>query len=868
MNNVVGAGYFRTIFMMKELMSLSVKLIVVSTMLLFSFFVHSQCIVINEIMINPSGPNDGQNTPNTSEWIELYNTCSTPVDISCYSITDGDFSVVIPSGTVLQPYSFYVIGSQNSNAVINLNWASCNCTTQNASNQTGVFGNSNEQVLLHDDQGVLLDAIIWGGGQAFNPITTSTNTGCTARTYDYSISEISGFSENIGGAGGSDCSLARACDGSMTWVEMCGILSTPGASNGGMAPTIAFSATSTNICVGGCVNFSYTGNGNPSQYSWTFEGSSTATSISAGPFGICYPSAGVYDVTLSVTNACGTFTTTIEDYIHVSANANVTITAGGSTAFCTGGSVLLQTTATGPYQWYSGTNAIPGATSQTYTATQAGNYSLTTTGNCGGTSNAIEVTIASGLQPVIVANGPVNLCNNQTVDLSVDGVYSTYQWYSGTNPVPGATSATYTASQSGTYSVFVTNQGCEGTSNTIQVNSTVIFAPPMTGNFSECQGESISLQVSDIYDSYQWLSSGTPIPGATSPSYSFTLNQTVEISVTVVDHLCEATSDEIVITSIPSPQVTISPSQDVQACQSSYTLTGTSSTGNYQWLNSGVPIPGATSATYLVTQDGDYSFVSTSATGNCESTSTEVTVILETELDVEIVATALEACEGQTITLSISGSYDNITWSNNASTSSITVNSTGVYSITVNTGGCTATDEVSILFNPMPVANAGNDTISDCDSGVALIGSGTGTLAWLPDPGLTIGTNPAVAQAYPNQTMYFTLTATIGSCVATDQVLVEVDCSSIYIPNIFTPNGDGVNDFFQVDARGVSYYHLQIFNRWGEMLFESKDPKKVWNGGKQDYYAPDGVYFWTLDVLDFQGRPMLESNHGHITVAR
>lgn len=846
------------------------RLVVLTGILMGALNGQSQCIVINEILINPDDSNDGQNSPNTSEWIELYNTCPNPVDISCYAISDGDFTVVIPPGTILQPYSFFVMGSSNSVATVNLNWATCGCTTQSGIGEVGIFGNNNEQVVLHNSAGVQQDAIYWGNGQTFSTLTTTTSTGCAPITFSYSLSTITNTFENIGSGGSDGCGKARACDGSNTWIEVCGNLKTPGASNNGQTPSITFSASTTDICVGGCVNFSYTGNGNPTQYSWTFEGSSTATSISAGPFGICYPTAGDYDVTLAVTNACGTFTTTVEDYIHVSANANVTITAGGPTTFCAGGSVLLQTTSTGPYQWYSGTNAIPGATSQTYTATQAGNYSLTTTGNCGGTSNAIEVTIASGLQPVIAANGPVNLCNNQTVDLSVDGAYATYQWFSGTNPIPGATSATYTVSQTGTYSIYVTNQGCDGTSNTIQVNSTVILAPPMTGNFSECQGESITLQVSDIYDSYQWLSSGTAIPGATNASYSFTLNQTVEISVTVVDHLCEATSDEIVITSIPSPLVTITPNQDVQACQSSYTLTGTSSTGNYQWLNSGVPIPGATSATYVVTQDGDYSFVSTSTTGNCASNSSEVTVILETELDVEIVATALEACEGQTITLSISGSYDNITWSNNASTSSITVNSTGVYSITVNTGGCTATDEVSILFNPMPVANAGNDTISDCDSGVALIGSGTGTLAWLPDPGLTIGTNPAVAQAYPNQTMYFTLTATIGSCVATDQVLVEVDCSSIYIPNIFTPNGDGVNDFFQVDARGVSYYHLQIFNRWGEMLFESKDPKKVWNGGKQDYYAPDGVYFWTLDVLDFQGRPMLDSDHshGHITIAR
>ncbi len=846
------------------------RLVVLAGILFSAHHGQSQCIVINEIMIDPSGPNDGQNSPNTSEWIEFYNTCSTPVDISCYSFTDGDFSVVFPPGTIMQPYSFYVVGSHNSNAVINLNWATCNCATENAVNQIGVFGNSNEQVILHNNFGVVQDAITWGVGQTFNPITTSTNSGCQARSFSYSLAEISAFTENVGAVGASDCSLARACDGSTTWHEKCGTLATPGTSNGGAAPNVTFLASQTDICVGGCVNFSYTGNGNPTQYSWTFEGSSTATSISSSPNGICYPTAGDYDVTLTVTNACGTFPVTVADYIHVSANANVTITANGPTTFCTGGSVALQTTTAGPYQWYSGTNAISGATSQTYTATQAGSYSVTTTGSCGGASNAIEVSVAASLQPVVSANGPANLCNNETVSLSVNGTFATYQWYSGANPIAGATSSTHTVNQTGNYSVLVTDQGCDGTSNVIQVNHTTVLPPPTPADFQICQGEETDFSVSDIYDSYQWFSGTNPIAGATWPSYSLEVNNTVEIFLQVTLNGCTVMNDGVLITSIPSPQVTITPSADVQVCQSSFTLTGTSSTGNYQWLNGGVPIPGATSSTYIVTADGDYSFISNSATGNCSRTSSEVTVILETALDVEITASALQACEGQSITLSIEGSYDNITWSTNSSTNSISVSASGLYTVTVNTGGCTATDEVSILFNAMPVVNAGNDTISDCDLGVVLVGTGTGTLIWTPDPSLNVTEGTSIAHATPSYTTYYTLTASIGSCVATDQVMVEADCRSVYIPNIFTPNGDGVNDFFKVDVRGAKHYHLRIFNRWGEMLFESTDPNKVWNGGKQDYYAPDGVYFWTLELLDYQSQPMLGdgTSHGHVTLVR
>ena len=89
----------------------------------------SQCIVINEIMVNGGGSSDGSNSPNTEEWVELYNTCTTPVNIGCMVISDGEFTVTIPSGTMLAANSFYTIGSSASGFGVDLNWSTCGCTT-------------------------------------------------------------------------------------------------------------------------------------------------------------------------------------------------------------------------------------------------------------------------------------------------------------------------------------------------------------------------------------------------------------------------------------------------------------------------------------------------------------------------------------------------------------------------------------------------------------------------------------------------------------------------------------------------------------------------------------------------------------------
>src|SRR6218665_2713115 len=152
--------------------------VVVFVALMWSVTGNAQCIVINEIMINAAGSNDGANSPNTAEWVELYNNCSTPVDIGCYAFSDGDFTVVFPSGTILQPYSYYTIGSLNSGFVPDLNWATCGCTTQTGGSQVGIFTNSNEQLILQDNSGNLVDAIVWGSGQFPVNNSTTTATGC------------------------------------------------------------------------------------------------------------------------------------------------------------------------------------------------------------------------------------------------------------------------------------------------------------------------------------------------------------------------------------------------------------------------------------------------------------------------------------------------------------------------------------------------------------------------------------------------------------------------------------------------------------------------------------------------------------------
>jgi len=71
----------------------------------------------------------------------------------------------------------------------------------------------------------------------------------------------------------------------------------------------------------------------------------------------------------------------------------------------------------------------------------------------------------------------------------------------------------------------------------------------------------------------------------------------------------------------------------------------------------------------------------------------------------------------------------------------------------------------------------------------------------------------------------------------------------IYIPSAFTPNGDGLNDTFGVKGEGIKNYHLYIYNRWGEIIFESTNPRQQWDGRCDGKPAEQGTYVYQLFAL-------------------
>ncbi len=900
----------------------------------------AQCLVINEVMVNGPGPNDGQNAPNTEEWVELYNTCNTPLDISCFVISDGDFTLTIPSGTVLAAGGFFVLGSGNAGIAVDLNWAACGCTSGSG---VGIFSNANEQVLLYNDNGTLEDGVYWGNGQFPLNISSAAFSGCTPAVINVA-SPTTDFG-TVASGGGQGCSIGLSCDGGSTWVEFCDPFITGGASNG--SAEISASTTQTTLCSGDCIDFSTIGTNANDTFNWTFEGALSATSTLQNPTGICYDVAGIYDVSLQFDGACGSQTITLLDYITVS-GAVPDIQPTGTINACEGSTVLLETTATGNLQWTLNGAPIAGANGTSYVADASGQYAvILTQGNCPFSSEIVTISILAQLEPTIIPQGPIVICDNQPLTLEADGTFdtyqwllngiaiagatsasllvnasgdysleveigscsgtsaptsvlfqngidvpispnanttictggsvdfsttnnfATYQWYLNGNIIAGANTFSYTSTTAGIYTVQVTNDGgCEGVSEGITVTINAIATPVITSTnnqFSFCEGSNVQLTTNNIYDTYNWLLNGQPLG---LNSQNITASQGGNYTVQVTDNSCAATSAPVAITVNPLPQIAVITNSPLTTCNAIADLEIVSE-GSAQWFYNGEIIPNATSENITVSESGVYTILVTSDAG-CTSEPAEIIVEFVESLNLTITADQPHYCQGDIAHLSIQGNFSDIKWSNNVQTNTNDVAIGGQYDVFVtDINGCTGAATIVVEFDPLPFVDAGLDTITDCDNGVLLTGVGQGTLYWQADATLE-DSNSAITLAKPSTNTVYVLVANLNGCLASDEILVEANCSSLFIPNVFTPNGDGKNDVFEVIARGVKDYHLQIFNRWGDIVFETTDPDDVWTGGKNGYYVPDGTYIWIVYAIDYNNKPLLGdgSGSGNVTVLR
>ena len=181
--------------------------------------------------------------------------------------------------------------------------------------------------------------------------------------------------------------------------------------------------------------------------------------------------------------------------------------------------------------------------------------------------------------------------------------------------------------------------------------------------------------------------------------------------------------------------------------------------------------------------------------------------------------------------------------------------------------GCDSLVTTNLTVNPLPIAFAGNDTTVGYNSTITLNGSGGIAYTWSPSTGLSCSNcaNPSVTIT-GETTFYLTVTDANG-CSSTDQVTIFMDDTFVFfVPNIFSPNGDNENDVFYVRGQGFKSISINIFNRWGQKVFESDDVNNGWDGTFNGQEMNTGVFVYYINLELYNGDKV--QKQGNITLVR
>ncbi|MBU0763956.1 MAG: hypothetical protein KJ607_03875, partial [Bacteroidetes bacterium] len=308
----------------------------------------------------------------------------------------------------------------------------------------------------------------------------------------------------------------------------------------------------------------------------------------------------------------------------------------------------------------------------------------------------------------ITPSGPVAFCQGESVTLTAsDGPDPNYYvWSTGvtTNPI--------TVNTAGTYWVY-SEDTVSGAVDTAWITITVYSNPTVNLGYdiSVCQGETVTLDAGAGY-TYFWSDSST--------NQTINATTTGQYSVTVTDGNGCTGSDAINVTINPNPVIDLGSNQAI--CNGESVTLDAGGGYTYHWSNSSV------NQTITVTTAGQYSVTVTESNG-CTGTD-NVTVTLSSDPVVSL-GSDLTLCQGQSAVLNASGGFSSYIWSDGSSSQTITVNSTGTFSVTVtNSSGCSGSDNVFVNVFPIPVTNAGTDQSICYGSSATLTASGGTSYTW------------------------------------------------------------------------------------------------------------------------------------------
>ena len=663
------------------------------------------------------------------------------------------------------------------------------------------------------------------------------------------------------------------------------------------------SSTDITDCVNPDGTFTVTATGATSYELYTAAGGLVATNATGSFTGL---NAGDYYVIATDGTCTGQSSTlTINN-----ASAPAAPVAGTDATYCDG-DLIADLTATagsgGTLTWYDDaglTNVVGGGITFTPNNTVGTTiyYVTETVAGCESPATAITITI-NPIPAAPAAGTDATYClGDALADMTATaGSGGTLNWYDDAgllnNIGTGTTQAPNNTVGATTYYVTESLGACVSTASTVTI--TINDAPTITSeiatDLTDCTTPNGTITITSNGTSYE-LFTAAGVSVATNATGAFTGLGAGDYYVVVSDGNCTTTSATLTVSDqTQSSSNTI----NAQVCQGEVytfadgdTLTITQAMSEVSILQNSVGCDSVVTENITVLQPvtsvynasicegGDYfspnvnggSFVNVlqdftlntivpgGAANGCDSLVTEIiTVIPAPTLDF---GGDITVCYGEEITVT-ANTNTSITpaWNTGDTTNSITFIATNdtMFIAVVNTPDCgTASDTINITVLSPPDVDAGPDVTIPLgmETDLEVTSSVPGvSFEWMPGTYLTCDDCPNPT-AGPQGTITYIVSGTDeNGCVGYDTITVVIDGEvSIYIPNIFSPNNDGENDIFKVYGPTWKNYRMEIYNRWGGLIFLSEDPNVEWDGThyKNGEECPQAVFvykFWGVSTI-------------------
>jgi len=599
------------------------------------------------------------------------------------------------------------------------------------------------------------------------------------------------------------------------------------------------------------------------NYSWNPAGSSQITTASI---------AGNYSVTVTDANGC-----TGSDMVTVVESSSLSPNITGTLSICSGNSTVLDAGA-----GYTNYIWSPLGNTQTINVTTAGDYAVTVT-DANGCTGTDQVTV--DVQSVSTnITGILGICEGASTTLNAGAGFANYIWSN------GSTAQTISVDLEGTYSVTVSNAlGCTDTET---VNISVDYLNLVASSDKViCIGGTAELAAA--------LSSGGIAPfnyywstGETTSNISVSPTTETTYSVYLIDAFgCQSNSENITVTISPDVNFNIYANKD-SICPGDPVLISANPTSGvppYSITDSQGNLVSLNNTVYPYQQE-TYTYTVTDACGSTATDMVTINTFLVPPLNIQ--ADVLYGCEPLAVNFIVPESNDDYiySWSFSNNNNSEAANGASTYHIFENYGiydvmvsaisnkGCKNSLVISNLINVYRkpeahfLANPQTVSIINPEINFLNLSQWADYYLWSFGDGDSSNiTNPNHSYNDIDSYTVKLLASTLEGCIDTvfQQITVEIE-PTIYVPTAFSPDNDGINDFFEIKANGMDLdnFNVKVYDRWGEIIFESSDLYKSWNGKAKNNlkFVKIGSYTWLVTVKDANGIELQKS--GTVTVIR